>query len=162
VNTDKRGEPRPNPEGSGTACDIGAFEYQGVVQTATPTPTPTATPTATPTPTPTATATPTGVTLMPSTLDFATIAVGKSSAASVVTLSNGTAKQIAIRLTTIGRDFVVTGTTCSSTLNAGQSCDYSMSFKPRSAGTKSEVFKLTSNTGKNSPSTNLHGVATSK
>src|ERR1019366_183504 len=34
--TDQRGDPRPNPEGPATACDIGAFEYQGVVPTPTP------------------------------------------------------------------------------------------------------------------------------
>ncbi len=49
---DQRGAPRPDSEdGSGGACDIGAFESSNVL------PTPTATPTATATPTPTATAT---------------------------------------------------------------------------------------------------------
>ncbi|HTY56777.1 MAG TPA: choice-of-anchor Q domain-containing protein, partial [Candidatus Binataceae bacterium] len=60
VTTDQRGEPRPDPQGPGTGCDIGAFELQGIVSpTQTPTATPfiTPTPTAAPTPTPTVTAT---------------------------------------------------------------------------------------------------------
>ena len=51
--TDQRGAARPAP--GYAACDIGAFEYGGVV--ATPTPTPTGTTVATPTATATATAT---------------------------------------------------------------------------------------------------------
>ena len=56
--TDQRGA----PQNSSTACDVGAFEYGGVVPgsptaTATPTPKPTATVTPTPIPTPTATTT---------------------------------------------------------------------------------------------------------
>ena len=59
--TDQRGAARPAP--GYTACDIGAFEYGGVVPTPTPTPTPMASPVATPspTPTPTASATPTPI-----------------------------------------------------------------------------------------------------
>ena len=57
--TDQRGAPRPDPQGSSSACDIGAFEYGGVVPTPTPTAAGTATPSPTPTPSPSATATPT-------------------------------------------------------------------------------------------------------
>jgi hypothetical protein len=53
--------------------------------------------------------------------------------------------------------FVVVSKTCSSTLNAGQPCDYLISFRPRSTGTKSEVFKVSDNI--NSPQkVQLHGV----
>ncbi len=54
VNDDQRGDPRPAAGYS--ACDIGAYEYQGP---GSPTATPTASPTATPTSGATATATPT-------------------------------------------------------------------------------------------------------
>jgi hypothetical protein len=83
--------------------------------------------------------------------------VGQTSAPSTVTLSNGAAKTLIIRGTAIGLDFVVVNTTCSSLLNAGASCDYLISFRPRSAGTKSRVFKVTDNI--NSPQkVLLHGV----
>jgi hypothetical protein len=55
--TDQRGAARPDPKGSSSACDVGAFEFDGVIPI--PTPTATASATATPTPTATATATPT-------------------------------------------------------------------------------------------------------
>ena len=66
--TDQRGDPRPDPEGSASACDVGAFESTltaaatptataTATQTTTPTATSTSTPTATVTATPTATAT---------------------------------------------------------------------------------------------------------
>jgi len=64
--TDQRGAPRPAPGKSD--CDIGAFEFGGVVvPTATPTATPTPTPTPTPTftPTPKATPTPTPMVITP-------------------------------------------------------------------------------------------------
>ena len=61
VNTDQRGQPRPDPEdGASGTCDIGAYEFQqSVLPTPTkkPTATPTKKPTATPTKKPTATAT---------------------------------------------------------------------------------------------------------
>ncbi len=100
------------------------------------------------------------VTLLPTTLDFGTFYVGQSSAPSTITLSNGTAKKVKIRSTTIGRDFKVVSTTCSSTLNAGQSCTYMVSFEPRRAGTKNEVFKVTDNSGKGPLKVALQGVAT--
>jgi len=55
VTTDQRGDPRPAP--GYTDCDIGAFEFAGVVPS--PTPTATVAPTATATAMPVATATPT-------------------------------------------------------------------------------------------------------
>lgn len=67
---DQRGAPRPDSDGAGFRCDIGAFEYASTPgATAPPTPSPTiepspepsATPTPTPTPSPTATSTPTPV-----------------------------------------------------------------------------------------------------
>ena len=168
VTTDQRGAARPAP--GFNACDIGAFEYGGLVPKASPTPqatrtstpTPTATPTATRTPTPTATPTPSMVILMPTSLDFGTESVGKTSPSQTITLLNATSKQITIRLTTIGRDFAVAGTTCSATLSAGGSCSYSIKFKPLSAGPRNETFKVTTNASTSSPSANLHGVGTSK
>ena len=83
--------------------------------------------------------------------------VGQTSAPSSVTLTNGAAKTLIIRGTAIGLDFFIVNTTCSSVLNAGQSCTYLLSFRPLSAGTKSQTFKITDNI--NSPQkVQLHGV----
>jgi CSLREA domain-containing protein len=158
VNTDQRGDPRPNPERSGTACDIGAFEYQGVLPTPTPTPTSTPTPTTTPTPIPTAT--PSGlVTVTPTSLHFGTVVAGHRSVPQVVALSNGTAKKVAIRGTTIGGDFKILLSTCSSPLSPGASCGYSISFEPRGAGTKKESFTVTAG---GTHKVTLSGIATAQ
>ena len=83
--------------------------------------------------------------------------MGQTSAASIVTLSNGTGSKLTIKSTAVGLDFIIVNTTCSSVLNAGQSCNYLVSFRPRSAGTKSEVFRVTDNI--NSPQkVQLHGI----
>lgn len=126
-----------------------------------PTPTPTRTPTPPPTPTPTPTPTPAPsplVTLLPSPLEFGTVKVGQSSGSQTVTLTNGAAKKLAISGTAIGVDFRVVSTTCSSALNAGQSCDYMVSFQPLRAGTKSEVFKVTDSAHNSPQKVKLHGV----
>ena len=110
-------------------------------------------------PTPTPTPTPTAVVLLPAALDFGAVKVGQSSAPSDVTLTNGTAKKITIRGTAIGVDYKVVSTTCSSTLAARRSCDYSISFAPQRAGTKNEAFRVF-DSANNSPQTvKLHGVA---
>jgi hypothetical protein len=138
-----------------TATQFAHGESLGVIlsmissPSSSPVPTPTHTPTATPTP---------FLTLSPSTLNFGTVKVGQSSAQSGVTLDNGTGKKVTIHSTMIGRDFKVLVTTCSSVLNAGQSCDYSISFQPQSEGTKHEVFKVDSSSGKNPLKVNLEGV----
>ncbi|MGD0076790.1 MAG: kelch repeat-containing protein, partial [Candidatus Binataceae bacterium] len=109
--------------------------------------------------TPTATPTPSGeITLLPPTVDFGTVTVGQASPASTVTLSNGTGKQIKIKGFATGGDYKVVSTTCSSTLNAGQSCNYMLSFRPQRAGTKNEAFRVTV-TG-TSLKVKLHGVGT--
>jgi len=119
---DQRGAPRPDPEDIGSlnpACDIGAFEFGNVL------------------PTPSSC-----VTLRPSTLDFGTVKVGQSSAASTFTLSNGCVQKLTLNGTAIGLDFRVGGTTCTSALKPGKSCNYMVSFRPQSVGTKSEVFRV--------------------
>ncbi|HTY56868.1 MAG TPA: NHL repeat-containing protein, partial [Candidatus Binataceae bacterium] len=126
---------------------------------ASPTPTMTTTRVSTPTPIPTATAA-AGVTLLPSVLNFGTIAVSQSSVPSSVTLSNGSAKKLTLRKTTIGQDFVIVSTTCSPSLGAGQSCDYSISFEPLKAGSKNETFKVFDNAIDSPQMVTLQGTAT--
>jgi len=100
------------------------------------------------------------VTLLPSTLDFGMVKVGQSSHASMVTLSNGTGKKLTINRTAIGGDFKILLSTCSSTLKAGQSCNYWLIFHPQSAGTKNELFRLFDNAPHSPQKVKLHGVGT--
>ena len=128
--------------------------------TATPTPTRTATPTVSATPTPAPTPTPTSTTLIilePRTLNFGTVKVGQSSAASTLTLTNRAGQNLRIEGTAIGRDFVLVNSTCPAILSAGQSCNYLVSFRPQSVGAKNEVFRANDNI--NSPQkVQLHGT----
>ena len=89
--TDQRGAARPAPGEPTGACDVGAFEYGGVVSTPTPTATPTvmatATQTTTSTTTPTATQTPTttSTTTATPTPTLTTTATATSTATSTTT-----------------------------------------------------------------------------
>ena len=95
------------------------------------------------------------VTLLPSTVDFGTIAVGQSSPPADITLRNGTSQSVKISGTAIGTDYKIVSNTCPSTLAAGQSCDYFVSFQPLTTGTKNESFIVTAG---GSQKVNLKGV----
>lgn len=89
------------------------------------------------------------VALLPPTLNFGTVTLGQTSAASTVTLSNGTGSNFTIKSTAVGLDFIIVNTTCSSVLSAGASCTYQLSFRPLTAGSKNELFIVNNTT--NSP-----------
>ena len=74
-------------------------------------------------------------TLSPPTLSFPNTAVGSTSAAQTVTLTNsGTATLNIPGYQTNGGSFNVSASTCQSTLAAGASCTFSMVFAPQSSG----------------------------
>lgn len=100
------------------------------------------------------------MTLLPSTLDFGTVAVGQSSAARSVTLTNGCGQQATLNGTAIGLDFVVMGTTCPSALKPGKSCNYLLGFRPLSIGPKNEAFRVVNviKSQKSQSVQPLHGV----
>ncbi len=109
--TDQRGAPRPDPgDTPPLACDIGAFESGNLVW------------------------------LEPPTLDFGTIAIGQSSLPSAVTLNNRSGKKLTKITSSIGPDYTVVSNTCSSTLGAGQSCEFWVIFRPQGSVTTPETF----------------------
>ena len=89
-------------------------------------------------------------------MNFGNVSVGKASAPSTVTLLNGTAKTLQIKGTAIGLNFTIAGTTCSTTLSAGQSCTYQVTFHPGSAGTDNATLKINGNVSV--PRVQLHGT----
>jgi hypothetical protein len=101
----------------------------------------------TPTSTPTASS---GVSLLPSSLNFGTVTLDQTSPSSSVTLFNGTSSKLTIKSAATGLDFTIVSTTCSSTLSAGQSCSYTLNFRPLTVGTKSEPF-VVNDSSPNSP-----------
>ena len=146
--TDQRGEPRPDPEGPASACDIGAFEYQGVIST----------------PTPTATPTPVPVTLKiaPASLKFPETKVGTPSKPKMVKVSNprGSKKHPGspVLIEMISDPGVFTETNdCPSTLVARASCSIAVTFTPNAAIEQVGTLVITDNANRSPQTVQLRG-----
>ena len=105
----------------------------------------------------------TAVKLSPSSLSFGTVAIGVTSAAKTVTLTNvGTSlltiTSIGITGTNAG-DFVQTHT-CSSSLAASASCTISIMFKPTASGSRSAALSVTDNAAGSPQTVLLSGTGT--
>jgi hypothetical protein len=72
-------------------------------------------------------------------------------------LSNGTIKKDAIKGFAIGRDFQLESNNCTSSLAAGQSCNYEVSFQPLQRGNKHQQLQVT--IGGSTQTVKLRGVA---
>ncbi|MGA7872045.1 MAG: choice-of-anchor D domain-containing protein [Candidatus Binatus sp.] len=113
--------------------------------TITATATGTATPTATRTATPTATPTPVAVgAVKPTSLSFGKSAIGTTSAAKTVTLTNSGAGSLSVSSISATAGFIQTNT-CSSPLLAGKSCSISVKFAPTVIGTISGSLTINDN-----------------
>jgi len=99
--------------------------------------------------------------LVPTSLNFGTVAVGVTSAAKTVTLTNlGTTaltiSGIAITGTNAG-DYAQTNT-CGSSLAASASCTFSVTFKPTASGTRSAALSITDNASGSPQTVGLTGT----
>jgi len=74
-----------------------------------------------------------------------------------ILIQPGSRQKLTISGYTIGPDFAVVSTTCPSLLRIGQSCNYVLSFRSLSTGTKSEVFKVI-DSFHGSQMVKLHGI----
>jgi probable HAF family extracellular repeat protein len=102
-------------------------------------------------------------TLSPTSLTFSTQAIGTTSAAKTVTLKNTgttslTISSIAITGTNAG-DFAQTHT-CGSSLAAGASCTFKVTFKPTASGTRSAALSVTDNAAGSPQKVTLNGIGT--
>ena len=79
-------------------------------------------------------------------LAFGTITVGTSSAAQTVTLNNtGGAQATGIAFANSnGNEFVVSGSACGTTLNAGASCSFGVAYTPSGAGADNATLTISS------------------
>jgi Abnormal spindle-like microcephaly-assoc'd, ASPM-SPD-2-Hydin len=104
---------------------------------------------------PTPAATPSSVSLT-----FPTTALGVTSAAKTVTLTNtGTA---ILNITSIAPtgDFTVKSTTCAATLAAGASCKVNVTFKPTAIGTRTGSLTFVDNASNSPQAVSLKGTGT--
>lgn len=88
---------------------------------------------------------------------FGKIAVGSSSNGSVFVLRNNGEGQIAISNIGTTGDFSET-TDCGATLDAGDSCNINVVFKPTASGPRNGTLTVTTNTAAGSYSANLNGT----
>ena len=87
------------------------------------------------------------VTLTPATFDYGSVAVG-SSGTETLTLSNTGSVNANVASASIPAGvFSVTSTTCTTSLAAGATCTYVVSFAPTAAGAQSATFTVTDDAG---------------
>ena len=82
------------------------------------------------------------VSVSPSSLVFATIAVNNASAAQIVTLANTGNASIGLLSPVITGDFSVATTTCGSSIAAGATCTVSVRFTPTADGARTGLLTL--------------------
>ncbi len=99
------------------------------------------------------------VTLSPASVAFYPLVLGTTSQVRSATLANGTASTVAIGGTTISGDFQIVGTTCGTSLAAGKSCTYSLTFTPTAIGTRTGILSVTI-PGVGTLAANLSGTGT--
>jgi hypothetical protein len=106
----------------------------------------------------------TAVTLLPSNLNFGNQQVGTTSQPQTVTLTNYAPKPVTIDgVTLIGNNpgsFAVQSTTCGAKLPAGESCTASITFTPKSRGSKTATFEVKDNAGASPQTVSLSGNGT--
>jgi hypothetical protein len=92
------------------------------------------------------------VTLTPTSLTFSKTVVGNTSAAKAVTMANTGNAALSITSIVASGDFAISSSTCGSTLNAGASCKFKVTFTPMGLGTRTGAVTITDNAA-NSPQT---------
>lgn len=98
-------------------------------------------------------------TLSPASVTFGSQAVGVTSAAQAVTLSNSGTIALAIASISATGDFAQSNT-CGSSVAAGGSCQISITFTPTASGTRTGALRIVDNTAQSPQSVALSGTGT--
>ena len=102
---------------------------------------------------------PAGVSLSPSTLNFAATGAGMTAPAQVLTLTNNGGLPLHLKQSSLaGSDFTLAATTCGSTLEAGAACTFLVGFTPGAAGVRSGTLTLTDDAGSGTQVTTFSGT----
>jgi Abnormal spindle-like microcephaly-assoc'd, ASPM-SPD-2-Hydin len=97
--------------------------------------------------------------LSPTSLTFASQAVGTTSAPQPITLTNTGTVALAIAGISASGDFAETGT-CGSSVAAGTNCTISVTFKPSASGTRTGTLSISDNTSGSPQLVSLTGTGT--
>jgi alpha-N-arabinofuranosidase len=155
ISFDAAASPSPTPTATSTPTPA-------PTPTSTPTPAPTSTPTPTPTPQPTPTPTPTPTAIgsvKPSSLNFGRHAVGTTSSAKTVTLSNTGKATLSITGVTVTAAFTQNNA-CGGSVLAGKSCAISVRFKPTVKSSVTGSLTINSNASNGPQVVSLSGTGT--
>jgi hypothetical protein len=95
-------------------------------------------------------------TLTPASLTFASQTIATPSAAQTVTLTNSGTAPLAIGIVTITGDFAQTNT-CGTSVAAGASCTFAVTFTPTATGTRSGSLGIADNAGTSPQTVTLSG-----
>jgi hypothetical protein len=98
------------------------------------------------------------VQLQPASLVFSTTAVGATSTAQSITVTNTSAVALTNLALSVSGGFSITSNSCTSTLAAGSSCAVGISFAPGSAGSQSGTLTLASSALPASVTAGLYGT----
>ena len=82
------------------------------------------------------------ISLSPTSETFATQAVGTTSAAKTVTLTNHLASSLSVSSVTASGDFAVSSNACSPSVGAGLKCTIGVTFKPTQSGTRTGTLTI--------------------
>src|SRR5256885_11239157 len=98
----------------------------------------------------------------PTSLNFGTVAVSKTSSEQIVTVTNlnsitVTFTGIAFAGTSAG-DYLISSNTCGATIAGGASCSVGVEFKPATTGKRAAKLNVKNNGGGSPPSTSLTGT----
>ena len=99
------------------------------------------------------------VSVSPSTLTFASQAVGTNSAPQLVNVTNSGTATVTFTSITVGSNFSETNT-CSSSLAAGSSCTASVAFTPTATGALTGTLTFTDNASNSPQTVSLSGTGT--
>lgn len=87
------------------------------------------------------------IVLLPGSLDFGNVAVGKTALAQNITISNTGGVNIGLQSFNVTGDFTVSANTCGSSLAPNTGCTVSITFTPTIAGPRIGTFTVTDNQG---------------
>jgi hypothetical protein len=100
------------------------------------------------------------VTLSVTSLAFGKRVLGTTSPAKVVKLTNTGTATLNITSITASGDFAISANTCGSTVNAGASCNVSVTFTPTAIGLRTGTLTFTDNAPTNPQTVKLQGTGT--
>jgi hypothetical protein len=90
---------------------------------------------------------PAAITLTPSTVDFGTLEVGKTSSAQNVSIANTGGVAATLEVPTVSGDYQMTANTCGPTLGPGVGCTVSIVFAPTGRGARGGVLNVLDSVG---------------